>query len=457
MDATLNRALSLRVFCAQFSYANIHPTKIFGVSGTLSALSPAEKKTMLAAFDVSHYSYIPSVYGTSNFLFDKGGRGIAIENDLPSYYQKLAEEITHTTRTKRAVIVFFQTLERLKGFENSPYGRKIKKKLTLKADMPKEERNYVIKKATTSSQVTLAVAVFGRGTDFFSKDRYSQRLLKMSQKTRFYCCFVSVLTFAVRVGKLDDAGGAHVIQTFLSLEKSEEVQIMGRTARQGKEGSYGMVLLESDLQNDFDVKPMSLDCVARERLYAALDLARTNRNTAHLASLEAKLDDANKRDGISRDYFQALLEGDATCAVGHLHRIYEELSAIASTAVDVHFLVDISGSMGGLLASGVSQLDAAKEGIKYIIQEVLDAQRGDTLSLTAFGDVYTDVLVAQPAWDKELLLSHVNSLQIRGGTMLYTAFISKLQTVLASMEHTPTQQFLFVFTDGAVSTRINIF
>ena len=37
-------------------------------------------------------------------------------------------------------------------------------------------------------------------------------------------------------------------QTFVSEEKSEEVQIMGRTARQGNTGSYSLVLLYKDLE-----------------------------------------------------------------------------------------------------------------------------------------------------------------------------------------------------------------
>ena len=48
--------------------------------------------------------------------------------------------------------------------------------------------------------------------------------------------------------ELKEAGGVHVIQTFLSLDKAEEVQIKGRTARQGEDGSYAMVLSMGDLE-----------------------------------------------------------------------------------------------------------------------------------------------------------------------------------------------------------------
>jgi preprotein translocase subunit SecA len=39
-----------------------------------------------------------------------------------------------------------------------------------------------------------------------------------------------------------EAGGFHVIQTYISKDESDYVQVNGRTARQGKKGSYQMVL-----------------------------------------------------------------------------------------------------------------------------------------------------------------------------------------------------------------------
>ena len=60
---------------------------------------------------------------------------------------------------------------------------------------------------------------FGRGTDFFIFDK-----------------------------NVAENGGVHVIQCFLSQEKSEQVQIKGRTARQGKKGSYQMVIPKKELE-----------------------------------------------------------------------------------------------------------------------------------------------------------------------------------------------------------------
>ena len=46
------------------------------------------------------------------------------------------------------------------------------------------------------------------------------------------------------------SGGLHVLQTFMSMDVSEEVQIQGRTARQGKKGTYSLILKAEDLKEE---------------------------------------------------------------------------------------------------------------------------------------------------------------------------------------------------------------
>jgi len=81
--------------------------------------------------------------------------------------------------------------------------------------------NDVVTKTTNSEQVTLASAAFGRGSDFIC--HYEEGSI------------------------MEKNGGMEVIQTFLSESITEEIQIKGRTARQGQEGSYKMVLCSPDL------------------------------------------------------------------------------------------------------------------------------------------------------------------------------------------------------------------
>lgn len=81
------------------------------------------------------------------------------------------------------------------------------------------ERDHYVSRSTLSGQITLLTKTLGRGIDFICLDEI-----------------------------VSANGGVHVIQTFLSEELSEEIQIKGRTARQGDHGSYSMVLRDSDLE-----------------------------------------------------------------------------------------------------------------------------------------------------------------------------------------------------------------
>ncbi|KAL3806273.1 hypothetical protein ACHAXA_000871 [Cyclostephanos tholiformis] len=198
--------------CGQFSYANISPHRIIGVSGTLHVLNEYEREILLK-YGLRKFIYVPSVYGESNFKFDKAGEGIYFENNQGNFFHRISAEITSSVKTKRAVIVFFRDRTKLDEFLGSATYRQLSRhKLVLKEDLPSTEKAFVISKAATAGQITLSTAVFGRGTDFFCKDEV-----------------------------VESNGGVHIIQTFLSEEPSEEIQIQGRTARQGKRGTFQLI------------------------------------------------------------------------------------------------------------------------------------------------------------------------------------------------------------------------
>jgi hypothetical protein len=60
-DDTLKNVLTMPVSCGQFSYANISPTRILGVSGTVEAMGEYEKG-VLEKYGISRFVYVPSVY-----------------------------------------------------------------------------------------------------------------------------------------------------------------------------------------------------------------------------------------------------------------------------------------------------------------------------------------------------------------------------------------------------------
>lgn len=109
-----------------------------------------------------------------------------------------------------------------------------------------EEKANRITESTNSGKVTLFTRVFGRGTDFKIYDNI-----------------------------LSANGGIHVIQTFLSSDKSEEKQIRGRTGRQDEDGSFSMVLFEADLEK-FSINPEDIDKTESNKIYKLLDEKRND-------------------------------------------------------------------------------------------------------------------------------------------------------------------------------------
>jgi hypothetical protein len=114
----------------------------------------------------------------------------------------------------RSVMVFFDSKATLLSFYNSGHMVALKgiARIITEATL-KCEKETAILKSTEPGAVTLMIREFGRGTDFK--------------------CFDT---------KMLQAGGVHVIQAFFSLDQSEEIQIKGRCARQGADGSFRYVV-----------------------------------------------------------------------------------------------------------------------------------------------------------------------------------------------------------------------
>jgi energy-coupling factor transporter ATP-binding protein EcfA2 len=318
--ATLSRVLVMPISCGQFSYANISPTRILGVSGTLEVMGHHEKK-VLQKYGVSRYLYVPSVYGQSNFTFDRAGDGVSIEKGASDFFHKITEEISDVARDKkRAVIVFFKDSSRLDAYVASPFFRKLgRKKEILTEKRTAADKEFAISKAATTGQITLATAVFGRGTDFFCKD-----------------------------DTLQTSGGVHVVQAFLSSDISEEIQIQGRTARQGKKGTYKLILLDEDLEADFGIARGSSDNWQRQYCYSKLCEAREKSHENHWQAVEMNLSKAKAKDESTHKYFDSLLKGDVGHARILLKDLYENMKKrhTGTMTLDLAFAIDITGSMG---------------------------------------------------------------------------------------------------------------
>ncbi|CAE8613906.1 unnamed protein product [Polarella glacialis] len=384
-EAALKEALRLRVPCGQFSYANLGETTILGVSGTVEALGRHEWEIM-NRFGLTQYSFMPSVYGASNFRFlnQSGGRPITI-SQAADYFHDIASDINSKVKEGRAVIVFFKDTAELSKFESSPSAKQIRMVNLLQESMSDDSKDFVIKKAATAGQVTLATAVFGRGTDFFCND-----------------------------SKLDAAGGVHVIQAFFSTDICEEVQMQGRTARQGKKGTYSIIINEAEVQDLLGISLSELRSKSPDHQYAGLCKVREKCREATSKEVEANLEVANTRDVLSRDFFRSLLASSVETSKTKFKALYEGCSGRLQQVKQpcrMMILSDATWSMSAVWQS-------TRAHIHEMLKRVADLG-GDHLDLmwVAYRDYTKCVLLEASDWssDPRSLQQFVNNITCGGG------------------------------------------
>jgi hypothetical protein len=278
---------------------------ILGVTGTLKGLGGSERDVLQGRYKIGRYAYIPSVYGANRLSFaEESDRGKSILGKRltcrlsSSQHSLLSDvilcetsddhhlELVNEIRSRRGsggnvvrpVMVFFDSSKSLHSFyESGPMKQFQSITHTLTHFVPSEEKDSAFLKATGRKAITLMVREFGRGTDFK--------------------CFDSELL---------EAGGVHVVQAFFSVDRSEEIQIKGRTARQGAKGSFSMVLNYEQLSRDFRLSKGELDSMkARRNVYSGLNTKRDDVCSLESRSLLVKeAEELHYRTIACRDYLR---------------------------------------------------------------------------------------------------------------------------------------------------------
>jgi uncharacterized protein (DUF1330 family) len=238
--SALENIAYLQINCGVFAYSEIPKlySNVLGVSGTLDTLTRKENEILSNIYKIATFTYIPSVYGQNQRVFrGDHNEDVIIESERGNYINAICNEITARLQGsnggKRAVLVFFQSKEHLDEFYNSPSVQR--KAMTILSEETRHtQKEAIVQRTATQGAITLLTRAFGRGTDFICYD-----------------------------DQIQQNGGVHVIQTFVSPLVSEEVQIMGRTARQGNKGSFGMVLHATDLE-PFGITKQIVDSMFNE-------------------------------------------------------------------------------------------------------------------------------------------------------------------------------------------------
>lgn len=207
-------AVTLR--CGNFSYAEAprYFGAILGVSGTLPDSTHPQYKIITQEYGIKNFTVTPSVFSKGAEVFDFGEEADVHILPKKDHYKNILKDCdSKFDIKKRPVIIFFESDDKLMDFFHSEdfsthrNGELKEKCQILDESVGFLERPKKIANTTLPGALTLSTRAMGRGTDFRVSDEVSAN------------------------------GGLHVIQAFLSLDKFEETQIKGRTARMSCKGN----------------------------------------------------------------------------------------------------------------------------------------------------------------------------------------------------------------------------
>lgn len=204
--------------CGNISYAEL-PKKyslILGVTGTLKDCTEMEKNA-IQSYNVRKVSSMPTFFGTSKLKITSpiSNSGFTLTETLDSWLEKIYKSVKAASKD-RAVLVFFYDEAALHLFINKFKDHDF---YTITGREDEKQRDKNVDFAGVQGRVTLAIRLMGRGVDFKSTD-----------------------------SRVEKSGGIHVIQTFLSIDIKEEIQIRGRTARLKNNGSWELILCRPHLE-----------------------------------------------------------------------------------------------------------------------------------------------------------------------------------------------------------------
>jgi Mg-chelatase subunit ChlD len=349
------------------------------------------------------------MYGPSNLSFKKNGDGVVLEADRSRFYQTLQKEILDERVKGRPVIVYFETVEKLKEFSRSEYGQRLKDVITVTEKT--ENIPFFVNKATVAGTITFFPRVFGRGLDFISRDP-----------------------------AVDAAGGVHVIQTFFSPYISEEIQIKGRTARQAKRGSFKMILLLEELL-PFGLTAEELtQSYEGNTFYESINAKRMDAINFHVTELVDKATNASSLHKKSMEFLEKLRSQSNKKSIVDLMISFE--SSGGGGPVDVIFCLDDSGSM----ASDWSALLQAVDGFLTIREE--KGGQGDRISVIQFNSQ-----ACQPVDSVSLAEARriCSQLTCRGGGTSFSPALTLANQLLSRKQG--VDAVLVFMTDGDCSDR----
>jgi hypothetical protein len=386
-DFALNKNLGIWIRLGSFSYAEIplqNFNSIIGVTGTLaelvdekakkyeSILTQKQNSIINDVYHIKNTTYMPSVYGRNNLKFEKT-EDVLVEKE-ENHFKIICQEIKKKIRKEVAIFVVFETIQELNHFYGSNEFTEFKaqaKYVTEEANS--SERKANISHATQASHITLFTRVFGRGTDFIVHDE-----------------------------KVTDNGGVHVIQTFLSDEYSEEVQIKGRTARQGNPGTYQLIISSKQLEK----YPSASEGIQNEPLsnrYRFLDKIRREFYENQYSENIKQVDSINESHTKSIQFKNDLIQQNPDWNKIKSFLLCENKAAYGSQTLKTLILLDATGSMDNLLEKAKSTLVTMLKRINNVLDENNIKDKTFQIKIAAYRNYNSpeDKILQQSTWESK--------------------------------------------------------
>ena len=314
--ASFKSKVGFLIYCGAFCYSKL-PKKysiILGVTGTL-CLTKIEKQ-IVEQYAIKKLSYAPSVYGAPRRQFDTA-TNVCVLKAKSEWFLRISQQISDKINSQRAVITFFETRALIEEFLQQQNGQISNFNILDESTAYKEN---LIRKATASRNITFCTRPFGRGVDFVCRDETTTQ-----------------------------NGGVHVVVTFFPSSTSEEIQIKGRTARQGDPGSLEMILLESDLITTLNITAETIqNSKGGDSLYKMLV---QKRDKVLDDAINERMEQDNKSQHLHEKSvsFRKLLTNQMAnqSDAERLKALLEINSLSTSAPYHFYFCLDDSGSMSG--------------------------------------------------------------------------------------------------------------
>lgn len=215
-------------------------------------------------------------------------------------------------------------------------------------------------------------------------------------------------------------GGIHVIQTFFSEEKTEQIQIMGRCARQGQEGTYCLIINYKELDmflGSFDLENKIKSLKDENNLYNHLSKARDDRFESLMKNINEGIKNFNEEKKESMEFRKnLLLRNEKIKCLEFLKKM--NLGPLESTTSRIILLLDGTKSMGNLITSLKTNLTQMFERSSDILKENRYEPGCFEIQIAVYRNYDCEIkgiLEVSPWGEPSKLIDFLNQIDVFGG------------------------------------------